>query len=212
MVMELVGPSLKDLWNRLGRHKTFSLKTVLILADQIISRMEYIHGKNILHRDIKPNNFMMGLGDKSGLVYVIDFGLAINPIFKTAHRKHPCPFTPRFASINFHLGISYSKRDDLEAIGYMFIYFMKGKLPWQGIKSKTREEREQKIGEMKMSTSPAVLCEGLPDEFMTYINYCRSLRYEEKPDYAFLRQLFHNVFNQQGFSNDNDFDWSNMVK
>lgn len=215
MVMELLGPSLEDLFNFC--HRKFTLKTVLLLADQMISRIEYIQGKNFLHRDIKPDNFLMGLGKKGNLVYAIDFGLAKK--FRDARTHQHIPYrenknltgTARYASINTHLGIEQSRRDDMEALGYIFMYFLRGMLPWQGLKAKTKAQKYEKISEKKLSTPVEELCKGTPAEFATYINYCRSLRFDEKPDYAYLRQLIRNLFHRQGFSYDYLFDW-NVIK
>uniref|UniRef100_A0A8C4TL74 non-specific serine/threonine protein kinase n=1 Tax=Erpetoichthys calabaricus TaxID=27687 RepID=A0A8C4TL74_ERPCA len=198
MVMELLGPSLEDLFNFCSRK--FSLKTVLLLADQMISRIEYIHSKNFIHRDVKPDNFLMGLGKKGNLVYIIDFGLAKK--YRDA---------PRYASINTHLGIEQSRRDDLESLGYVLMYFNLGSLPWQGLKAATKRQKYERISEKKMSTPIEVLCKGYPSEFATYLNFCRSLRFDDKPDYSYLRQLFRNLFHRQGFSYDYVFDW-NMLK
>ncbi|CAB1350214.1 unnamed protein product [Coregonus sp. 'balchen'] len=168
MVMELLGPSLEDLFNFCSRK--FSLKTVLLLADQMISRIEYIHSKNFIHRDVKPDNFLMGLGKKE-----------------------------------------QSRRDDLESLGYVLMYFNLGSLPWQGLKAATKRQKYERISEKKMSTPIEVLCKGYPSEFATYLNFCRSLRFDDKPDYSYLRQLFRNLFHRQGFSYDYVFDW-NMLK
>ncbi|KAM7371279.1 hypothetical protein PAMP_010764 [Pampus punctatissimus] len=198
MVMELLGPSLEDLFNFCSRK--FSLKTVLLLADQMISRIEYIHSKNFIHRDVKPDNFLMGLGKKGNLVYIIDFGLAKK--YRDARTHQHIPYrenknltgTARYASINTHLGIEQSRRDDLESLGYVLMYFNLGSLPWQGLKAATKRQKYERI-----------------TEFATYLNFCRSLRFDDKPDYSYLRQLFRNLFHRQGFSYDYVFDW-NMLK
>uniref|UniRef100_A0A672H653 non-specific serine/threonine protein kinase n=1 Tax=Salarias fasciatus TaxID=181472 RepID=A0A672H653_SALFA len=215
MVMELLGPSLEDLFNFCSRK--FSLKTVLLLADQMISRIEYIHSKNFIHRDVKPDNFLMGLGKKGNLVYIIDFGLAKK--YRDARTHQHIPYrenknltgTARYASINTHLGIEQSRRDDLESLGYVLMYFNLGSLPWQGLKAATKRQKYERISEKKMSTPIEVLCKGYPSEFATYLNFCRSLRFDDKPDYSYLRQLFRNLFHRQGFSYDYVFDW-NMLK
>ncbi|KAK1881907.1 Casein kinase I isoform epsilon [Dissostichus eleginoides] len=202
MVMELLGPSLEDLFNFCSRK--FSLKTVLLLADQMISRIEYIHSKNFIHRDVKPDNFLMGLGKKK---------------YRDARTHQHIPYrenknltgTARYASINTHLGIEQSRRDDLESLGYVLMYFNLGSLPWQGLKAATKRQKYERISEKKMSTPIEVLCKGYPSEFSTYLNMCRSLRFDDKPDYSYLRQLFRNLFHRQGFSYDYVFDW-NMLK
>ncbi|KAJ7422755.1 Casein kinase I isoform delta [Pitangus sulphuratus] len=166
MVMELLGPSLEDLFNFCSRK--FSLKTVLLLADQMISRIEYIHSKNFIHRDVKPDNFLMGLGKKGNLVYIIDFGLAKK--YRDARTHQHIPYrenknltgTARYASINTHLGIEQSRRDDLESLGYVLMYFNLGSLPWQGLKAATKRQKYERISEKKMSTPIEVLCKGYP--------------------------------------------------
>merc|ERR1711915_1092614 len=212
MVMELLGPSLEDLFNFCNRK--LSLKTVLLLADQLISRIEFIHGKNFIHRDMKPDNFLMGLGKKGNLVYVIDFGLAKKFRDQRTHQHIPyrenknLTGTARYTSINTHLGIEQSRRDDMEALGYILIYFLNGTLPWQGLRAKTKAQKYEKISEKKLSTPVEELCKGTPAEFATYQSYVRSLRFEEKPDYAYLRQLIRNLFYRQGFTYDYVFDWN----
>lgn len=212
MVMELLGPSLEDLFNFCSRK--FSLKTVLLLADQMISRVEFIHNKNFIHRDVKPDNFLMGLGKKGNLVYIIDFGLAKK--FRDSRTHQHIAYrenknltgTARYASINTHLGIEQSRRDDMESEGYVMMYFLRGSLPWQGLKAATKKQKYERISEKKMSTSVEELCKNFPPEFSTYLNFCRSMRFEDKPDYAYLRQLFRNLFHRLGFTYDYVFDWN----
>ncbi|EDQ88421.1 uncharacterized protein MONBRDRAFT_32735 [Monosiga brevicollis MX1] len=216
MVMELLGPSLEDLFNFCNRK--FSVKTVLLLADQMISRIEFVHNKNFLHRDIKPDNFMMGLARRGNLVYLIDFGLAKR--YRDARTHNHIPYrenknltgTARYASINTHLGIEQSRRDDLESLGYVLMYFNRGSLPWQGLKAATKKQKYERISEKKISTPIDVLCKGFPSEFGSYLNFCRSLRFDDKPNYSYLRQLFRNLFHREGFVYDYVFDWTVMIK
>lgn len=212
MVMELLGPSLEDLFNFCGRK--FGLKTVLLLADQMLARVEYVHAKNFIHRDIKPDNFLMGIGKKETTVFIIDFGLAKKYRDPKTHQHIPyvehksLTGTARYASINTHLGIEQSRRDDLESIGFLLMYFNRGGLPWQGLKANTKKEKYDKISEKKMSTPIEVLCKNVPSDFATYLNYCRSLRFDDKPDYAYLRRLFRDLFYRQNFEADYVFDWT----
>lgn len=212
MVMDLLGPSLEDLFNIC--HRKFTLKTVLMIADQMLYRIEYLHSKNFIHRDIKPDNFLVGHGKKSNIVYIIDFGLAKK--YRDPKSQQHIPYrenksltgTARYASINAHLGVEQSRRDDLEAIGYVLMYLNRGQLPWQGLQANTKEEKYHKIMESKRSTSIETLCKGYPAVFASYLNYCRALRFEDRPDYAYLRRLFKDLFMREGFVNDGMFDWS----
>ena len=225
LVHDLLGPSLEDLFNYCGRR--LSLKTILLIADQAISRIEYIHSKGFLHRDIKPDNFLMGVGRQGNTLYTIDFGLAKE--FDDAQRNKDAEGlalggTRRYASINNHNGrgrspaFSFvetpslplfakpsqeqSRGDDLESLGYIFVYFARGSLPWQG-------QRDERIKEIKNSTTGDALCEGvLPSEFAAYINYARSLGFDDKPDYSHLRGAFRRRFRAEGFKYDNVFDWT----
>lgn len=213
MVMDILGPSLEDLFNFCSRK--FTLKTVLMLADQMLARVEYVHAKNFIHRDIKPDNFLIGLGKrKLNQVYIIDFGLAKKYRDPKTHQHIPyvehksLTGTARYASINTHLGIEQSRRDDLESSGYVLMYFNRGSLPWQGLKANTKKEKYNKIAEKKMSTPVEILCKHFPTEFITYLNYCRALRFDDKPDYSYLRRLYRDLFFRQGYAADYRFDWT----
>ncbi|XP_019449954.1 PREDICTED: casein kinase 1-like protein 10 [Lupinus angustifolius] len=212
MVIDLLGPSLEDLFNYCSRK--FSLKTVLMLADQMINRVEYMHSRGLLHRDIKPDNFLMGLGRKANQVYIIDYGLAKKYRDLQTHKHIPyrenknLTGTARYASVNTHLGIEQSRRDDLESLGYVFMYFLRGSLPWQGLKAGTKKQKYDKISEKKMLTPIEVLCKSHPSEFTSYFHYCRSLRFEDKPDYSYLKRLFRDLFIREGYQFDYVFDWT----
>ncbi|GMR57526.1 hypothetical protein PMAYCL1PPCAC_27721, partial [Pristionchus mayeri] len=214
MVMELLGPSLEDLFNFCERK--FSIKTILLLADQMISRLEYIHRMHYVHRDIKPDNFLMGLGTKANLVYVIDFGLAKQYRDQSTgahipYREHKnLTGTARYASVNTHKGVEQSRRDDLESLGYVLMYFNRGTLPWQGLKAATKRQKYDKISEKKIATTIEELCSGFTgaETFIEYLKYCRQLSFQEAPDYFHLRSLFRNLFQRQNLVYDYVFDWN----
>lgn len=205
LVMSLVGPSLEAVFNRCNRK--FTLKTVLQLADQILQRLDELHSKKIIHRDIKPDNFAMGLDHESSIVYCLDFGLAslyrekdsdkhYEPAIGTKFRG-----TVRYASINGHLGVRQSRRDDLESLGYMLIYFLRGSLPWQSLGISDEKAKRRRVVELKRKTSVDDLCAGLPWQFVTYMAYVRTLCYDADPDMAYLRKLFTDLYAGRSYGN-----------
>jgi len=214
LVIDLLGPSLEDLFDMCGRK--FSIKTVCMAARQMISRVQTIHEKNLIYRDIKPDNFLIGRPGTKGanIVHVVDFGMAKQ--YRDPKTKQHIPYrerkslsgTARYMSINTHLGREQSRRDDLEALGHVFMYFLRGSLPWQGLKAATNKQKYEKIGEKKQTTPIKELCEGFPEEFGIYLNYVRKLGFEETPDYDFLRELFSKVIKNNGDADDGVFDWN----
>jgi len=214
LAMDLLGLNLEKLLKICGRQ--FSLKTVLMLADQMLTRIELLHQKGFLHRDIKPDNFCIGTDDKTHHLYIIDFGLArsykeYNGQHIAYREKKSLVGTARYASINTHLGIEQSRRDDLESIGYTLIYFLKGELPWQNIKTNDKQEKYKMIADIKMKTSVETLCKDLPEEFAAYMNHVRGLGFTDIPNYKFLKRLFRTLFIQNNFLMDYDFDWSDLL-
>ncbi|KAK3171021.1 hypothetical protein OEA41_003105 [Lepraria neglecta] len=212
MVFDLLGPSLEDLFNFCRRK--FSLKTVLMLAEQLIDRLEYIHSKSVIHRDIKPENFLMGVGKYGNQVYVTDLGLATERRdaqvkANTGRARNPHLIgTARFASINGHLGIIQHRCDDLESLGYMLLYFLRGSLPWQGLTAADQTQKEELILKEKETINIEDLCEDLPGEFAAYFDYIYCLDFDEEPKYSYLRKIFRDLFVREGFDYDHVFDWT----
>ena len=184
-----------------------------MIGIQMLDRLEFIHSKNIIHRDIKPDNFVLGLDNKSHIIYILDFGLSKK--FRSSRTHQHIKFsvnkkltgTARYASINALKGCEQSRRDDLEAIGYVLLYFLRGSLPWQGLHVNKGEDRYKKILQKKKGTSAEDLCKGFPNEFVEYINYTRNLEFEADPDYKFLRNLLTTVLEKQNSQFDFYYDW-----
>jgi len=193
MVMEILGKSLEDhVQSEKGK---WNAKTSGLVAEQVIMRIEYLHSRKMVHRDIKPENFMFGIKNKVHHVYIIDFGLS-KFYWDTSKNSHALQRsglsltgTARYASINAHKGVEQSRRDDLEAIGHMFLYFLRGALPWSGLDAKTQEEKYRKICEKKEQTPLPELCKGFPKAFEDYLAYARNLGFSERPDYTKLYDM-----------------------
>ena len=212
LVMQLMDKSLEDIFNK---RKKFSVKTTCMIGYQMVNVLQYIHDRHIIHRDIKPDNFVMGANENNAHLYLLDFGLAKKyrssrtliqyPLIK----KKKLTGTARYASIHALEEMEQSRRDDLESVGYVLMYFLRGGLPWQGLKIRSKEDRYKKILAKKKETSSEELCKGFPEEFKEFVEYTRNLEYTEQPDYDMLRNKFVNLVTKKNGENfDYIYDWT----
>lgn len=211
LVQTLLGESLGKIFYK--KNNFFPLKDICMFTIQILHRIEYVHSKYLIHRDIKPENFLIGDPDKY-MIYIIDFGLSKK--YKSSRTNKHIQFkltkkftgTARYASINAVRGAEQSRRDDLEAVGYMLMYFFnKGKLPWQGVSCKEKAHKYAKIYTMKKNLDYDVFCKDMPQEIIPYMNYCKELPFDKDPDYEYLRSLFESALKRNNFQNDLKFSW-----
>ena len=211
LIQELLGHSLEELFNLNGRK--FTLKTVCSIGIEMIKRIKFVHSKYHIHRDIKPDNFMTGREKEDNKIYIIDFGLAKKyySVSKKSHIKFRTGKnligTARYCGRNAHKGYEQGRRDDIESIGYVLMYFLNGILPWQGLKAMKGEDQFEKIAEKKNNTSFEELTRNNPEEFLLYFKHCDSLKFEDEPNYEYLISLFKTMINKYCIDCLYDYDW-----
>ena len=209
LIERLLGRSLYQLYNDMN--KKFTLKDICMIAIQILERLEYIHSKNYIHRDIKPHNFLVSPKNE-GLIYIIDFGLSKK--YKSERGKHVkfsftkhITGTPRFCSYNAMRGVEQSRRDDLESLSYLILYFFLGALPWQGLKITSQKQRFKEIAKMKKNMNLKNICKDCPNEILLFCIYTRRIGFTENPNYNYMKNLFKSILDKNGFINDQKFSW-----
>ena len=210
LIEPLLGGTLYSLY--LDQNKNFTLKDICLISLQCISRLESVHNKGIIHCDIKPENFCVGLRDKR-IIYLIDFG--ISKKYRSDRTKKHIQFnitktmcgTARYASMNALSGLQLSRRDDLESLSYMILYFLTKKLPWQGITAKSLATRYKKIYEKKFELEKWDKFLSLPIQIQNFIKYCRNLGFSEDPNYKLMKNFFYDLMKQNEFVDDKNFSW-----
>ncbi|CAD8081940.1 unnamed protein product [Paramecium primaurelia] len=216
IILDLLGYSLDNLFNQCN--KKFSLKTVLVIADQMLQILEFIHSRGFLHLNLKPSDIMIGCLENAHKIYLIDFGLALKyfevqqqnkfneqqPSFEKLRR------TSIFSSVDSHFGKVQGRRDDLESLGYIMIYFLRGSLPWQSTYNAQLNHEQDKMVYLKSSMTIETLCNDLPEEFQEYFNQIKKINFNEKLGYRLLRQLLQGLFQKMDFKQDNIYDWNNI--
>jgi len=200
----------KSLIELMENRKKLSLKDVCLIGIQILERLEWIHSKNIIYRDIKPQNFLIGKDDPN-VIYIIDFGLC-KKYRSSKTGKHILPRkneyiygTIKYSSVHALSQKESSRRDDIISLGYMLIYLFKGSLPWDFEMKKFNIQIYKKILYLKKTNSNGTLFNNLPKEFAEYINYSNNLKFEQEPNYKYLCSLFKKIL--FGLK----FDYKNMT-
>ena len=210
LIQELLGKSLDKLLFK--KNKKLSLKDSCMVGIQILDRLEYIHNKSIIHRDIKADNFLIGLKNTE-VIYIIDFGLAKQyRSTKTGKHVKYCvnkkwSGTSRFASANTLRGIEPSRRDDMESFCYLLLYLMKGALPWDKLNETSEINEILIIYKMKQYMPADVMFKELPSQMSDFYKYCKNLGFEQKPNYKYLRKLLLSILEYIGEKNDLYFSW-----
>lgn len=192
LVLDLLGPSLSE-------KKLSCLNTITFILDAI-NIIEFIHNKGIIHRDIKPDNFLVN----DNTLYLIDFGLAKYYLHNSKHMEErkdkKLIGTAKFSSLNVHNGIEPSRRDDIESLCYSFIVIFGKELPWANLQDVFTIKNSDNLSLQEIYLNIKKIKEGslewlydIPGEFITMLLYCRKLNFYEKPNYQYIKSLFYNL-------------------
>lgn len=218
LIIDLLGPNLEDILQD-TKTKKFTLKTCLMTLKQLIERLKIIHKEGIIHRDLKPENLLVNKNIRNGLIYLIDYGLskkykdAKNDMHIPFKNERPITGTIRYISINTHKGFEQSRRDDIESALYIIVYFLNGKLDWDGIKCKTKDEKIKKIMEKKEEFKNNKEYKKLPQSFSQIFQYVYNINFEEKPNYEYIFGIINKGLEQyDGESNYEKtlYDWQSI--
>ncbi|EPR79799.1 Serine/threonine protein kinase [Spraguea lophii 42_110] len=212
LVLDRLGVSLQSIFEKRG--KCFSIKTICLIGKKIIQCLKEIHEKGKLYRDMKPENILVDYSDSKQL-YLVDFGMSKDYLDPSTNEHIPLinnkklTGTARYASVNTHAGLEQSRRDDLENLGYVLVYFAQGTLPWVGIQAPTGKEKYRMIAKKKASVSNEVLCQGITGEkyFIRYFKYVKGLKFNDEPDYKFLISIFDKILHKYKYTDDSRYDW-----
>jgi len=261
LVMDYMGLSFDKIFK--NNNQKFSLKTVAMLAIDLLSILETFHDLSFIHRDLKPNNIVIGQYPNHKKIYLIDFGLSKSYLKDNKHikliKKKSLVGTLRYASIRTHRGYEQSRRDDIESLSYILIYLLnKGYLPWMithsksphsnlipylstsqypnthanfvgimpkginadqsimpkginpsDIQTHTKKQKELLIKHIKIKTSEYDLCKDIPKQFRLLLLYSKRLKFESRPNYKYLINLFHKLLHHHNLEYDHNYDWLN---
>lgn len=217
LVIELLGPDLQKLYY--NANKEFTWKTIFMMGHEMIVRLRAVHEKGLVHRDLKPENFLIGLdGEKRSMVYLTDFGLAKRWQDEQTQQHFPLQRTKglvgtvRYVSVNVHEGLSMSRRDDLESVAYILMYFIAGSLPWDGWETTKDDQFYTQVKVKKAALIRQKFLTTMPEPIQQFLIYCRNMSFEQNPDYDYWLKLFEEQSRVYNFTWDYKYDWDGQTE
>ena len=200
LVIDLLGKSLS---NTIFYFNKLSLKTTLLIGIQIINRIKVLHENQLLHRDVKPSNFLFGLEKDINKLYLVDFGFSKRYIYNGNHIQEreltKIVGSPNFVSLNIHNHIEPSRRDDLESCIYIMLTMLFGKLVWFD---------KSNLNDIYKLKEQIILSEEVPHYIKIVLKYVRNLKFDETPDYNYIINVIIETFKHNLFENDDKFEWN----